>query len=592
MPSFEFTSPEGKKYTIDGPAGATQEQAFAILQTQLGGSASKSAGATSADIPATTNPVFPKSQHDIDRARELAAPDRTFHDDSLLGKVFGPVDAGISLASSMALGAVAPVVGFAKAALNPNDAKGPEQYASDFAEANQYQPRTGTGAQLSGMVGNALAPLGTLPTATLANLGHAVAPASGLAGNAVRAGATNVGDVAAAAASKAASAITPAVSPKVAALAQRAQALGIELRPDMLVDNKYLKILGDTLEKIPLSGAKGAGRQVAFNRSLIDLIGGDRLAARLTPDVYDAALRKSGAKIGDIADRTPVALDTDFSAALETRLQNSRFETDSVGRVVNNYVNEIISKADEGVIPGTTFRKLDTQIGKQIRRTSDGDLKHALSELQDDMQDALQRSTSQGDLTDLQAARKQYAIAKTIEPLVAKSPSGDISPAGLMGRVTANGAAKTRMARGQGGELGDIARIGQQFLKEPASSGTAERGAVYGGLAGGAWASPATTAGIWGAGNLYNRLGPRVANSMIGRSAVLDAAGAPLADFAGAPSFAQASQAATVTADTQAQSNLASRMAAGRQKRANEIANAGTVADAVKAFTQPLQPGE
>ena len=36
MPSFEFTSPEGKKYTVNGPDGATKEQAFQMLQTQLG----------------------------------------------------------------------------------------------------------------------------------------------------------------------------------------------------------------------------------------------------------------------------------------------------------------------------------------------------------------------------------------------------------------------------------------------------------------------------------------------------------------------------------------------------------------------------
>jgi hypothetical protein len=34
MTSFTFTSPEGKSYTVQGPAGATQEQAFAILQSQ------------------------------------------------------------------------------------------------------------------------------------------------------------------------------------------------------------------------------------------------------------------------------------------------------------------------------------------------------------------------------------------------------------------------------------------------------------------------------------------------------------------------------------------------------------------------------
>lgn len=41
MPTFEFTSPDGKKYSVQGPAGATQEQAFAILQQQLGGAAEK-----------------------------------------------------------------------------------------------------------------------------------------------------------------------------------------------------------------------------------------------------------------------------------------------------------------------------------------------------------------------------------------------------------------------------------------------------------------------------------------------------------------------------------------------------------------------
>lgn len=37
MATFEFTSPEGKTYTVNGPDGATKEQAFQMLQTQLGG---------------------------------------------------------------------------------------------------------------------------------------------------------------------------------------------------------------------------------------------------------------------------------------------------------------------------------------------------------------------------------------------------------------------------------------------------------------------------------------------------------------------------------------------------------------------------
>ena len=85
-----------------------------------------------------------------------------------------------------------------------------------------------------------------------------------------------------------------------------------------------------------------------------------------------------------------------------------------------------------------------------------------------------------------------------------------------MGRVTSNNAGKTRMARGVGGDLGELARIGQRFLKEPASSGTAERGLVYGLAGGGVVAEPATAAGVYGAANLYNRAGPALSRRLTG----------------------------------------------------------------------------
>lgn len=63
MPSFTFTSPEGKQYTVDGPQGATKEQAFQMLQQQLGGGSGQQPTATPA--PAQQNPSI---------GQELAAP--------------------------------------------------------------------------------------------------------------------------------------------------------------------------------------------------------------------------------------------------------------------------------------------------------------------------------------------------------------------------------------------------------------------------------------------------------------------------------------------------------------------------------------
>ena len=36
MPTFDFTAPDGKSYSVQGPDGATPEQAFQILQQHLG----------------------------------------------------------------------------------------------------------------------------------------------------------------------------------------------------------------------------------------------------------------------------------------------------------------------------------------------------------------------------------------------------------------------------------------------------------------------------------------------------------------------------------------------------------------------------
>jgi uncharacterized protein YbjT (DUF2867 family) len=43
MPTFDFTSPEGKVYSVEGPEGATQAQAFDILGAQIGSPAPKDA---------------------------------------------------------------------------------------------------------------------------------------------------------------------------------------------------------------------------------------------------------------------------------------------------------------------------------------------------------------------------------------------------------------------------------------------------------------------------------------------------------------------------------------------------------------------
>ena len=312
--------------------------------------------------------------------------------------------------------------------------------------------------------------------------------------------------------------VTPDIDATKLNLARKAQALGIEIRPDMLTNNRVAKVFAQALEEVPFSGAKDAIRQEAFNRALIAILDGDKTAKRMTPDVFSAAFNRAGKTIGDMYEKSNIPLGTDVELQnnLVAHLTNTSKETADVASIVRSYVDEVRNAAKNGVIPGTALRKINTEIGGKVRTTESGDLRHALSELQDDLNEALKRQLSGEDLAVLEDARRRYAIGTKLIPLVAKSPTGNISPGSLMQAVTSSKPAKRAMAMGAGGDVGDLAKIGQVFLKEPSTSFSAERGLAYTLLGGGTWVNPAALPYMVGGANLYNRLGPWVARKMTG----------------------------------------------------------------------------
>jgi hypothetical protein len=147
MPTFEFTSPEGKKYRIQGPDGSTKEQAFGILQQQLGGA-----------------PAAPQSAVDqipgggVAGNRNVGKPD-TSNDDSILARIAGIGETALAAGT----GAVGSVVG-ALAGAGKTLTSGKygtqagiregEDLAGKVAQAMTYQPRTQTGANLTQLVGH------------------------------------------------------------------------------------------------------------------------------------------------------------------------------------------------------------------------------------------------------------------------------------------------------------------------------------------------------------------------------------------------------------------------------------------------------
>jgi len=444
------------------------------------------------------------------------------------GKVLGAVESAMNLTTAFTTGLAGQVgglLGGVAGALStgtfgtPEAANEIERVSSEAGQRATYQPQSGEaqrfGENVVAPVMQAGAPLlGHAPE--LAALHGAAAPAAQAVGDVGRAAQAQAGEAVGAAARK----VLP-VDPELMKVAKIATELKypIDVRPDQVIENaKFSKLAGQAAADVPLAGSKTSSNQVNFTRNLIDLINPEETRDRLTPLTFHDAMTRSGEGIGEITSKTPVPLDEKLSAGLDALRADalSKGTTDDQ-RIIGNWVDEIKNKAGDGkVIDGTALREINSEIGEQARANPDNDLGRRLNNLQDVIQDAVERNVADpADVQRLKDFRRQYAYGKMIEPLVAKTIDGKISPQALMARVTATKRGKYFMARAAGGPIGDLAKVGQ-LIKEPGSSLTTERGLVYGtGLGAAGYVEPHSAAAAYGAANLYNRLGPKLTRAMV-----------------------------------------------------------------------------
>lgn len=481
MPTFEFTSPDGKTYEVQGPAGATQAQAFQMLQKQI---SAKAPGAKPTE-PATAPP---KS------------------DQSMSGFVTGNINKGIAGLVGSGVDTVLNVGDLAKAPLGIgyHEITGkPIPKALEPFDRSKYlgsSDNVEKGMRGAGMLDDSANPRSR--GQELAALGLQMAP--GLipgAPKAAKAGIAKGAEVA----NKALPSFAKQLTPEMQALNAKAREFGIVLQPHQLTDNKFVKILGETINYVPASGSKNESNRLAFETALVNQIGGE--GKRLTPKVFDSAMRKSGTTIDAITRKYDLTPSKEFVEKLADHVNEAKkLETPDVANAVDGWVNQVTSKMEDGPMNGTAFRKLNTALKKKISSTDNGDLRNALSDLQDTLLKQFNEGvTDAKDATRFKDARTQYAKAKTLAPIVG-DPQG-ISPSKLLSQVRNTKAGKERYARGRAGDIGTLGDIGQR-LKDPSSSMTSERGLVYGGLAGLGTIEPHTAAMTYGGANLYNRLGP------------------------------------------------------------------------------------
>lgn len=461
-------------------------------------------------------------------APQNAVDASTQPEDSLVNKVKGVGEAGTALATGAVAGPVGQAYGAAKALTSGKygtqaGVEAGEKAGSELTNKLTYQPKTKTGQEAVGAIGNAL------DESRLAGL-----PVEGSVLNQIgkvpRAAAEAEGALKAAPKAIARAAIDklPGIDPETAQLAKDAHSMGFRLTPDQVIGGKYSKIAGEGLASVPLSGSNNAANKAVWLENLSKQAGIE--GGKPSRTAFGKATQRVGSEIGALNGKYDLPVD---NATLTHLGQNAHGQLPDVANVVNFYTDLVKSQAKDGKLSGTTFRQINTRLNDQIKSTSNGDLKYALGNLQDDLLDLQQKQMTPEDRAQLNTLRRQYAIQRTIEPLAAKNATGDIEPSALLGAITSTKAGKARVARGAAGDLGKLADIGARFLKEPKSSGTSERRLIQGlppalasavgagaGVAGGASALPAVLGGIGGtvgAANLYNRAGPAITRALIDR---------------------------------------------------------------------------
>lgn len=264
-------------------------------------------------------------------------------------------------------------------------------------------------------------------------------------------------------------------SPEVAALAQRAKQLGIDIPADRLLQSRPLDAVASGLNYVPFSGraATEARMSEQLNRALSRTFGQD------TPNVTQA-LRKASTDLGAAFDttlqRAGVAFDQQLLNDISTVYNTAERELGSDAlKPIASQIDELVSKGASGVIDGQAAYNIKRTLDR-IGRGNTPTAYHAL-ELKGALMDALNRSLGPTEAQAFAQTRQQYGNMLALEKLAKNGVEGEISVARLANLKNINNQ-----------PLQELADIAAQFVKPREGQHGAMQRAVVGlgaGVAGG-----------------------------------------------------------------------------------------------------------
>lgn len=313
-------------------------------------------------------------------------------------------------------------------------------------------------------------------------------------------------------------AITPVrtnISPQRAALVAAAEREGIPVQAGQATGSRFLQNIENQLEQLPLTGnrqqAIREGAESAFTAAAWRRAG--ETATDVSPATINRARARIGADIRNIANRNTLQITPQLDSEL-TQIEDSlRFIPAEAAGPVRARIMQLRGMTIPppasapgavanpatmplGTVPGASYRMMDSQLGRSMRSTNNGDLRAALGDLRERLRLAMDASIAQGATPDDAAAwaraRRDYAnlmvIANAAGRAGAGAAEGRLSPLALRGALDQSTGGGYAFGRG---DLNELARIGQSVLRPPPDSGTAGRTMAQNLLTGGAVTSGA-----------------------------------------------------------------------------------------------------
>lgn len=263
-------------------------------------------------------------------------------------------------------------------------------------------------------------------------------------------------------------AIRPAgVSPEVAALAKRAQELGIDVPADRIGNSKVMDAIASGLNYVPFSGraATEARMGTQLNQALSKTFGEN------SPNVTQAlraAEGKLGGQFDDFLRGNTLKVDGQFANDLtEVANKASRELSNDGASIISKQIDDIISKAETGAIDGQAAYNIKKTLDRIGNRNSP-EAWYAL-ELKGKLMDALNRSVGSEKAGAFKELRQQYGNMLELQKLAKNGAEGEVSVARL-----------ANMKNIRNDRMQELADIAAQFVKPRESQHGAMQRAVVG----------------------------------------------------------------------------------------------------------------